>query len=731
MTSFPTSPQRRSFLRLSSFSAGAWLLSELAPLAQAGAGAPPAFQPSPLLRIDADGAVTIFVQKQEMGQGVRRSLPMLIAEELDVAIERITVATLPYDPARAGQFNTWASASVKQGWTSLRTVGAAARAMLVEAAAEQWNIAPERVATSNGAATNPDSGAMLTYGQLAPAASRRAVPARPRLKQPGEFKIIGKALPKPLTDSRIDGKERYGIDVRLPGMLYAAAVRAPSLVAKLKRYDDSAVRALGNGIVAVIVLTPMTGCDNRSGVAVVATDTWLALQGRDLLKVEWEDAEPALADNAALSRAMRAALTSEAPAQAFGKDGKSAAFSMPPAGAALFSAEYELPFLNQAPMEPPNCVARVDGGRYEVWGGFQAPGFFASTLAAAFGVDKSQLIVHLLPMGGGFGRKEKVDNAAEAMQLARALRRPVQLVFSRADDMRNSFYRPATVHRLSARCGKDSIESWRHQAAVASFAGKKIGAPRHLYGGLANDLPYPVDDYASAVYPVDSPLPVGSWRSISYSQNVFAVESFIDELARQVKTDPLRFRLQLLRRAGHGGEAAASHRRRLAAVLERCAAAIGWNRPAARGRHRGIACCVYTHTHAYVAHAFEISVAVDKSIRIHRVVCAVDCGLIVDPSGFRAQIEGSLVWGLSAALSGEITFKDGVVEQQNFADYPVLRLHETPPLELIIVDSLDAPAGAGEPAVPSVAPALCNAIFAATRQRIRDLPLAKAGFSLA
>lgn len=731
----PATMNRRSFLRLSSFSAGAWVLSELLPelLPSAAAQVSGHFQPSPLLRIDADGTVTIFVQKQEMGQGVRRSLPMLLAEELDVEIARVKVQALAYDAASAGQFNTWASASVKGAWKTVRTVGAAAREMLVLAAAQQWRVAPERVQTGAGVATNLDSGAVLTYGQLAAAASRLPVPAQPRLKQPHQFNIIGKVTPAPGLAVNIDGQHRYGIDVRLPGMLYAAAVRAPSFGATLLRYDDSATRALGAGIVAVIELKPMPGCDNPSALAVVATDTWLALQGRDLLKVEWQASSHAVADSAGLARALRAAMKGK-PGQAFGKNGGQEAYQQPdPRAGKLYSAEYELPFLNQAPMEPPNCVARFENGKYEVWGGFQAPGFFASTLAAAFGVDKTQVFVHLQPMGGGFGRKEKVDNAAEAMQLAKRLGRPVQLVFSRSDDMRHSFYRPATVHRLSARSGKSGIEVWRHQAAVASFADGRIGAPQHLYGGLSNDLPYPVQDYGSAVYPVASPVPVGSWRSISYSQNVFAVESFIDELAVRTKADPVQFRLKLLRQASTGTADAAptSHHRRLAHVLERCADAIGWARGPARGRYRGVACCVYTHVHAYVAHAFEISIGPGNAIRIHRVVCVVDCGVVVDPSGFRAQIEGSLVWGLSAAVSGEITFKDGAVVQQNFADYPVLRMHETPPLELIIVDSIEPPAGAGEPAVPSVAPALCNAIFAATRKRIRTLPLSKAGFTLA
>ncbi|QBE66396.1 xanthine dehydrogenase family protein molybdopterin-binding subunit [Pseudoduganella lutea] len=658
---------------------------------------------------------------------MRTALPVLLAEELDVNFDTVRVETLPYDAASAGQFNTWASASVRGAWTSLRKAGATARAMLVEAAAQQWGIPVHRVRTANGVAINLDTNATLPYGALADAASRLPIPAEVQYKNPAEYRFIGKSVTRQRVREKINGAETFGIDVALPGMLVAMVVRSPTFHGKVKSFDDGAVRALGAGIVAVLEVKQMPGCDNRNGVAIVATSTWLAMQGQNLLKVQWEGEPPAYADNAALARGMREAIADSMPAATFDANGKSKAFV--PSEGALLTAEYELPYLHQATMETPNCVASWQDGKYEVWGGFQAPSFFASALAKAFEVDRSAVFVHLLPMGGGFGRKEKVDNAAEAMQLAKALGKPVKLLFSRPDDVANSFYRPATVHRLAARAAKGGIDVWRHQAAVTSFPAKAIMSPQHLSGGLSNDLIYPVGDYQTAVYPVISPLPVGSWRAISYSQNVFVVESFIDELARQQKVDPLRFRLQLLRQGGDE-DSPSSHRVRMAAVLARCGDAIGWGRAAKKGRHRGIACCVYTHTHAYTAHAFEVSV-VKGSVKIHRVVCVTDCGIVVDPSGFRAQIEGSLVWGLSAVLTGEITFKDGAVTQQNFADYEVLRMHQLPPLELIVIDSNEPPAGAGEPAVPSVAPALCNAIAAATGRPVRKLPLAAVGFTLA
>ena len=654
---------------------------------------------------------------------------MILAEELEVAWDRVAIESLPYDAATSAQYNTWASSSVHGAWTAARQMAAAVRAMLAEAAARQWGVPVQQVRCASGACHCIDTGAVLGYGQLAQAASMLAVPAAPVLKKPADFTIIGKAVARHNALDRITGRTEFGIDVTLPDMLFAVVLRAPTFQGTPRHIDDSAVRALGAGIVAVVPVRQMPGCDNRNGVAIVATDTWLAMRGQGLLKVQW-NAGPPLAhpDSASLQAALHGAIDGATPAQCYDLGGRCETYT---AGAGpLFSARYDLPFLHQAPMETLSCVARWNGETAEVWGGFQAPSFLAGALATAFALDKADLVVHLRPMGGAFGRKEKVDNAAEALQVARAVGRPVKLMFTRSDEVRNGFYRPATAHRLAARVGPNGIEVWRHQAALAAFPDQSIRAPQHIYGGLSNDLVYPVDDYRTALYPVESPVPVGSWRSISYSQNVFAVESFIDALARNARRDPVRFRLELLR-AAHADDVIAGHRARMHAVLERCAAAIGWPGRPARGRHRGLACSVYTHAHAYAAHAFEISIAPSQAIRIHRAICVIDCGMVIDPSGFKAQVEGSLAWGLSAAMHGEITVKDGAVVQQNFSDYEVMRLPDMPALEIIIVDSAAAPSGGGEPAVPSVAPALANAILAATGKPVRALPLSRAGFKWA
>jgi isoquinoline 1-oxidoreductase beta subunit len=725
---------RRDFLRYSTFAAGGWLLAE-GPLRVSAASAASAvdaagFRPSPLIRLDRDGGVTLFVIKQEMGQGVRTALPLLLAEELDVDFERVRVEQLPYDAATAGQYNTWASGSIRGGWTSMRKAGAAARAMLVEAAAARWKVPASACATAPGRVVLREGGQSLPYTELLEAASALKVPADPAFKDPAAYRLVGKQPRRTDVAEKVSGRLRYGMDMTLPDMLYATVVRAPSFYARVRSVDDSAVRALGPGIVDVVRIQQMPGCDNRNGVAVLATSTWLALRAQMLLKVEWEKGDVTPPDTAAFWRELRSVADRDTPAQVFDAKGKSDGFALLEQGRpGLVQATYEMPFLTHAAMEPLNCIASFLDGRYDIWGGFQAPGFFASALPKAFRVDKSAIVLHPLPMGGAFGRKEKVDNAAEAMQLSRACGRPVKLVFSRPDDTRNGFYRPANVHRLQAVADAKGVQALRHQIAIATFPGKTMNSAHDIYGGAAGDLCYPVADIRSAFYPVESPLPTGSWRSIAYSHNVFAIESFIDELARHVRADPLRYRLQMLDQPAEDGQQ--EHRRRLAAVLERCGQVMHWNRPAAKGRWRGMACCVYTHTHAYVAHAFEISVNAKKQIKLHRVVCVLDCGLIVDSSGFRPQVEGSLAWALSAALKGEITVKDGEVEQQTFSDYEVLRLNDMPAFEIDIMPSTEAPGGAGEPAVPSVAPALCNALFAATGKRIHNLPLQKAGYSLA
>lgn len=722
---------RRRFLHISSFTAGAWLISGLTPFvlqAQEIVGTD-SFTPHKLIKIQSDGKVILYVQKQEMGQQINTSLPAIIAEELDVDPENVQVETLPYEAATAGTYNTYASASVRSGWGTLRKAGAAARMMLIEAAAAELRISPQELITDKSRVINPRNGDFLPYSSLIEKASKLKVPENQTLKEIKDFKLIGKKIKRTNINNIITGKHQYGMDIRLPEMVFAAVVRSPVFYGKVKSWDDSALKKLGPGIIKIVQVYQMgKGIDNRNGVAIVASNTWLAFKAQQLIKIEWDFSDKATGNSSSVSEALKEAIKSEQPTLRFNTKGKATSFAKS-TNPNAFKAVYELPYLSHLAMEPVNCTAWYKNGNYQVWGGFQAPGVFNKLLPKAFGVDSSDIFVNLLPMGGAFGRKEKVDNAAEAMQLSKAVGKPVQVVYTRADDTQNGFYRPASYHELSAVVNKTSVSEWRHEIGIATFPGKNISAAQDIYGGAAADLCYPIADYQTAFYPVESPIPIGSWRSISYNHNVFAIESFIDELAGYTNTDPVDFRMNLFA-AENINEGKLKHIQRLKNVLQKCAEGINWKQQPIPGRYRGIACCEYTHAEAYVAHAFEISISPENVIQIHKVVCAIDSGLIVDPDGFRAQQEGSLVWALSAAVKENITFENGQVEQQSFFDHDVIRMMEMPPFELIIIKSNENPGGGGEPGVPSVAPALCNAIAAATGERIRKLPLIKEGYTL-
>lgn len=656
-----------------------------------------------------------------MGQNITTSLPLIIAEELDADPQDISIEILPYSAGKAGNYNTYGSASIRTTWMELRTVGATARQMLISAAAVRWNVPVEQCKTSGGKVTCTGNGQEIYYKELVADASRMPVPKNPPLKNVKDFKFIGKKKARNNVAAMVTGKHTYTMDVRLPGMLYAALIRSPVYAGKVVSWDDQALHQIP-GFVKVIEVKQIEAALNRNAVAVIATNTWAALEGKHLLKVKWSAYENPVKDSDALLLAFEDEINNGKPAQVFGKV-KNAPF-VPIGDANAFYAVYQLPYLAHAPIEPVNCTARFANGKFELWGGFQAPGTIASVLPKAFGIKKEDILVNLLPMGGSFGRKEKVDNPADAMQLAKLLDKPVQMLYSRTDDMQADFYRPASLHHLSAVATKTQLLQWRHQQGIATFPGKEIAAVWDGYGGAMSDLYYPASDYQSAFYPVESPIPLGSWRSISYNHNVFVVESFMDELAEKLNIDPLEFRYNILKNQDTKAN------QRLKNVLAVVADKITWQNKPEQGRYRGVACCNYTHAQTFAAHAIEVSVSADKLVTIHRCVVAVDCGIVVDPDGLKAQIEGSLAWALSAAFKNEITFTDGAVDQGSFSDYQVLRMNEMPPLEIILIESGESPGGGGEPAVPSVGPALCNAIYAATGERIRTLPIKIHGYKL-
>lgn len=661
---------------------------------------PGPFAPNAFLSVGTDGSVTIWVAKSEMGQGVQTSLPMLVAEELEADWSRVRIEQAPADP-KYGNQDTGGSTSVREGWESLRKAGAVAREMLKSAAAERWGVERETCRAEKGEVIHAPSGRRLGYGELAEAAARLPVPEQVSLKDAKDFRLLGRRFPRLDTPAKVDGSARFGLDVKVPGMLFAAVARCSVFGGKVARFDAGKARAI-EGVRQVVPVA--------NGVAVVAETTWAAMQGAAALDITWDEGPHAGLSSAGI-RQMFAELAQK-PGAAARKEGDA---ENALAGAAKkLEAVYEVPFLAHAAMEPMNCTADVRRDRCEVWAPTQSPGPTRETAAKITGLPLDSVTVHVTLLGGGFGRRFEQDFVTDAVEISKAVGAPVKVVWSREEDIQHDFYRPASYHRLSAGLDRDgNLVAWTHRLVGPSIIGR-FGVPakdivNEAADGAAN-LPYAIPNVEVDYVVADTAVPVGWWRSVWNSQNAFANECFLDELAAAAGKDPYQLRLQLLSRSP-----------RHKAVLELAATKAGWGNPVPAGRHRGIA--VHESFGSYVAQVAEVSVARDGAVRVHRVVCAVDCGLVVNPDTIEAQMEGGIVYGLTAALKGAITIDKGRVEQSNFHDYAMLRIEEMPGVEVHIVPSNEPPGGVGEPGLPPIAPAVVNAVFAATGKRIRQLPI--------
>jgi isoquinoline 1-oxidoreductase beta subunit len=666
------------------------------------------FTPNAWLRIAADGTVTVVCGSAEMGQGVHTAIPMMVAEELDADWKTVRVEQAPVDQAYAnpafGMQATGGSTTVRGHWKVVREAGAAARSMLVAAAAQQWKVEPGQCRTAEGQVIHPDGSQRLGYGALAEAAGKLAPPKAVTLKDPKDFRIMGQPLKRLDTAAKVDGSAKYGIDAQVPGMLVAVMARAPQPGAKAVRVDDTQAKAV-KGVKSVITLP--------SGVAVLATGYWAAKKGRDALVVEWD-----LGDKRGLSSEGVRTLLTEGANAADGAVALSAgqADEGLAAAARRVAATYEAPYLAHACMEPLNCTAWVRGDEVEIWAGTQSQGPAQGILSQVASVQPAKVKIHTMMLGGGFGRRFAPDFVIDATLLSKISGAPVKLIYTREDDMAAGFYRPASVVRFEGGLDaggtlvalKGGVGSPSIMAGSGFMQIPPSGVDSFAMEGL-NDHPYDIPNQRLS-YGRREPGPqVWFWRSVGHSQNTFFIESFIDELAAEAKQDPFEFRRALL-----------GKQPRYKGVLEAAAQRAGWGSPLPAGVHRGIA--VGQSFGSYVAEVAEVSVADDGTPRVHRVVAAVDCGQIVNPEIIRRQIEGSIVYGLTAALYGKITFKDGRVEQGNFHDYPMLRMNEMPQVEVHILPSTEGPGGIGEPGTPPIAPAVANAIFAATGKRLRALP---------
>ena len=678
--------------------------------AKAAVASGPPFQPSAWLRITPDNQVTVLCGSSEMGQGVLTAIPMMLAEELDADWKTVRVEQAPVDKAFAnpvfGMQATGGSTTVRAHWEPVRKAGAAARAMLVAAAAEEWKVDAATCRTEAGHVLH-SSGKKLSYGALAAAAAKQTPPANPTLKKAADFKILGKPTKRLDTPSKVNGTAKYGIDAQVPGMLVAVMARAPQPGSKPVKVDDAKAKAV-KGVKSVVTIP--------SGVAVLATGYWAAKKGRDSLEIQCDSG--ALKDLSSDKVSSMLSASAEAPEAVALSEGniKDAAAT----AAQTLDATYEAPYLAHACMEPLNCTAWVKGqgadAEVEIWAGTQSQGPAQGILGQVASVQPAKVKINTMMLGGGFGRRFAPDFVIDATILSKISGAPVKLIYTREDDMAAGFYRPAAVAKFSGGIDASGnpvmLKAGVGSPSIMGGSGfMKIpenGVDSFAMEGIA-DHPYDIGNQQLA-YGRSEPGPqVWFWRSVGHSQNIFFIESFIDELAVAAKKDPYEFRRGLL-----------GKQPRYKKVLEVAAEKAGWGKPLPAGRFRGIA--VAQSFGSYVAEVAEVSVAADGTPKIHKIVAAVDCGMTVNPAIIARQIEGAIVYGLSAALYGKISFKDGKVEQSNFHDYAVLRMSEMPAVEVHMVASTELPGGIGEPGTPPAAPAVANAIFAATGKRLRSLP---------
>jgi isoquinoline 1-oxidoreductase beta subunit len=694
------------------------------PLASASADD---FAPNAWLRIAPDNRITLLVEKPELGQGSWTYTAMMVAEELEVDWTAIQLEQAPTNPAIYKGLNTGGSGGVAVSFVPMRKVGAQAREMLRRAAAEHWHVAIQDCAARNGNMVHTPTNRSLTYGQLASAAGR--LPAvdvgDSDLKRVNDFRVVGKSIPRVDLLGKVTGSARFGTDVRVPHMLYAVIARCPFFGGRLMRFDDSAARAV-SGVRAVFpVLRLPRRFNTAGGVAVVADSTWAALQGRKALTIEWEKGPGENESTATLRR--RAVQTVSAPA-AFNAVNRGDAPSAIDMAAKRYDAFYESPFQAHATMEPMNSTVHVRDREIEIWSPTQFADEIQSAISSLSGYPISRVIVHMTFSGGSFGRRYQWDYAAEAWQVAKELHQPVQLMWTREDDMQHDFYRPYNFQRLSAgfdAAGK--LSAWHTRIVSTPIAATnlytdQVETPENLHDPAtvaalewfgADVEPYSMPHHRIDYAPVESVVPRSWWRSVSSSYTAFAKECFVDELAHLTGRDPLQFRLELLPERH-------TEQRRVREVLQLATDKAGWGKPLPKGCGRGLACRSGDSVSAQVA---EVAVGNDGSVRIVRVVSAVDCGIAINPDGVRAMTEGAINFALTALLFGQISIKHGSVEQSNFHDYRVLRLNEAPDIEVHIVPSVEAPSGVGELGAMLIGPAVANAIFAATGIRVRRLPI--------
>jgi len=702
-----TETSRRNFLKTTSLATGGLLMGVALPGAKLEAmAAGMVHTPNAWVHIANNNTITLISARSEMGQGVYTSMPMLIAEELNVDIRKIKVSIAPPNaklygnPLLGGPQLTGGSTSVRDGWEKLRVAGAQVREMLISAAAAKWKVDPSELKAENGMVFGP-KGKKATYGQLAEAASKLPVPEKVAIKDPKDFRIVGKRTLRLDSPAKVNGTARFGIDVKLPGMVYAALEQCPVIGGTVKSYDASKAKSMP-GVIDVVEIP--------DGVAVVANSWWRANQARKALVITWDEGKGAQLNDQAMLEGIRAASKTGKPLE-LKKVGD--AEGVIAASQKVVRREYVSQLLSHSPLEPMNFTAHYDNGKVKLIGPTQWQDAAQNNIAAAVGVKPADVTLETTFLGGGFGRRIDQDFIIQAAQISKAVGKPVKLVWSREDDMTHDFYRPQAVNTLAASLGADGKPTaMTFRLTSQSITGRVFGLPPEVQDPLMIEAAvagYEIPATKHDIVKHDAGLRVGYWRSVSHALNAFANESFMDELAKEAGQDPYQYRMALLK-----------NQPRFANVLKLAAEKAGWGTPLPAGRARGIA--LMEGYDSYLAEVAEISME-GGAVKVHRVTVAADLGRMVNPDTVEAQIQSGVVFGMGAALMQEITLQNGRVQQTNFNTFPIVRMNEAPVIDVVLVESSEKPGGIGEPSTSLIAPAIANAVATLTGKRVRKLPL--------
>jgi isoquinoline 1-oxidoreductase subunit beta len=706
-----TDINRRNFLKWSGTLAIGFTLPSIGKAAEINQIAPSAIEMAlnPFVLITKENNIIVFCPHPDFGQGTTQSIPMLVAEELGVSMKQIEVRFTGGEEKFGSQF-VGGSASVRGRWKPMRQVGAAAREMLTKAAANRWGIPESECACENGKITNTKTQVALTFGELVEEASKLEVPKEPKLKDKKDFKLIGKSVPRLDFPDKTNGKAQFGIDFKIPNMVYAVMLHAPQIHNKVKSIDDVAALKV-KGVQKVIKAQRPLPYKTLEAVAVIANSTWAAMEGRKALKVEWEAGDLAKISTDAYFTQLQKSKTEDG----FTLADKTGSVSEGLAGSAnTIEAEYSTPFMAHAPMEPENATAWVQGDKVEVWAPHQSPDWAVQQIAGTFGFKPENIKVNVLNMGGSFGRKGYLDYLLEAVYISQQIKQPVKLTWTREDDLTQGPVRPGMLNVVKGGIDKDGgVVALEHKIVGSWFGQQLWKAPAHAMtwwdeGIKQHDAPYKIANRAHKFVHIDSEIPMVWWRSVYSSTNVFASESFMDELAHSGKKDPLELRLSLLQDSP-----------RFISVLNTLKEKSGYGKTLPAGQSIGIAISKTFET--ICAHAVLVSKQ-GKGVKIEKVTSVIDCGVAVNPDQVKAQTESNIVMGLSAAMKNSITMVDGKIQETNFHLFTPLRINETPKMEVHIMQNDEEPTGVGEPGLPPLAPALCNAIFNLTGKRIRKLP---------